>query len=103
MYNYTFLCIKNLRNYFVYICKCIILDSKRKEIMTKKHFERIARILGQHKREQEFHKLVNMLMNFFDEENSSFDRARFLDEIKKASYSKEIPKDMQRKLTIPNE
>tara|TARA_R100000329_G_scaffold52007_1_gene47856 strand:- start:251 stop:466 length:216 start_codon:yes stop_codon:yes gene_type:complete len=71
--------------------------------MTKKHFERIARILGQYKREQEFHKLVNMLMNFFDEENSSFDRARFLDEIKKASYSKEIPMDMKRKLTIPSE
>ena len=37
--------------------------------MTKKHFEKIAQILGQMKREDEFHKMVNRLMNFFEEEN----------------------------------
>jgi|TARA_B100000085_G_scaffold213019_1_gene197139 hypothetical protein len=71
--------------------------------MTKKHFEKIAQILGQMKREQEFHKMVNRLMNFFEEENPNFDRSIFLETVKKYSYSSEIPKNMREKLTIPVE
>ena len=71
--------------------------------MTKKHFEKIAQILGQMKREDEFHKMVNRLMNFFEEENPNFDRSVFLEAVKKSSYSSEIPKRMQEKLTIPVE
>ena len=71
--------------------------------MTKKHFEKIAQILGKMKREQEFHQMVNRLMNFFEEENPNFDRSKFLEAVKKYSYSSEIPKNMREKLTIPVE
>ena len=55
------------------------------------------------KREKEFHKMVNRLMNFFEEENPNFDRSKFLEAVKKYSYSSEIPKAMREKLTIPAE
>lgn len=71
--------------------------------MTKKHFEKIAQILGQAKREKEFSQMVNRLMNFFEEENPNFDRSVFLRAVNKYSYSSEIPKEMREKLTIPAE
>ena len=49
-----------------------------------------------------FYKMVNRLMNFFEEENPNFDRSA-LEAVDKSSYSSEIPKRMQEKLTIPVE
>lgn len=79
--------------------------------MTKKHFEALALAMQQAKhrisKHAEFSNIKQLnkdIMDICEQMNPNFDREKFLEVVNKPKEpSKEIPKRMQEKLTIPNE
>jgi len=79
--------------------------------MTKKHFEALALAIRDAKQRVrkagEFSNLKQLnkeIMDICESANPNFDRVKFLEVVNQPKEpSKEIPKRMQEKLTIPNE
>jgi len=79
--------------------------------MTKKHFEALALAMQQSKqrisKHAEFSNIKQLnkdIMDICEQMNPNFDRAKFLEVVNQPKEpSKEIPKRMQEKLTIPSE
>ena len=79
--------------------------------MTKKHFEALALAFNNAKNRTSKHaeysnirRLCYDIIEICEDANPNFDRERFLEAVNKPKESsKEIPKRMEEKLTIPNE
>lgn len=49
--------------------------------MTKKHYERFAKIIGEFQRHENSARLLGELLNFFEEDNSKFNSDRFVERL----------------------